>query len=309
MAWQFVLGMAPVALLTLMIGIYATRLMARERQVNTLLESLPAAIILVFILLWPPGIDIAPLLWGTLIGIAAQAVWLARLARRADGESAAPRFSWRSPHWRELRGAAVVMAAGQFVMSFITPLDQYNAALLGDSAIATLGYANRVIALLLGLGAMAIGRAALPVMADLAAAGQTARAHRIAMQWAVLMLAGGTLVAAVGWALAPWAIKLLFERGAFIAHDTEVVARVFRWGLVQVPFYFTALVFVQLLASRSRFDAIAFFAASNLAVKFVLNFALSVRMGIAGIALATGLMYAWSAGCLYFASVRTHVRA
>jgi putative peptidoglycan lipid II flippase len=309
MAWQFVIGMAPVALLTLMIGVYAARLMARERQANTLLESVPAATILVFVLLWAPGVDIGPLLWGTLVGIAAQSAWLSRLARRADGESARPLFSWRSPHWHELRSAAAVMAVGQFVMSFITPLDQYTAALLGDSSIATLGYANRVIALLLGLGAMAIGRAALPVMADLAAAGQTARAHRIAIQWAVLMLVAGTVVAAVGWLLAPWAIQLLFERGAFTAHDTEIVAGVFRWGLVQVPFYFTALVFVQLLASRGRYDAIALFAASNLAVKFVLNFALSARMGIAGIALATGLMYAWSAGCLYCAAVRTHVRA
>ena len=309
MAWQFITGMAPVALMTLMIGVYSARLMARERQVNTLLESVPAAAILIFVLLWPSGIDIAPLLWGTLVGIAAQTAWLSRLARRADGESVAPRLSWRSPHWAEFRGAAMVMAAGQFVLSFIAPLDQYTAAQLGDSAIATLGYANRVIALLLGLGAMAIGRAALPVLADLAAAGQTERAHRIGMQWAVLMLVGGIVVAAVGWLLAPWAIGLLFERGAFTAHNTEVVARVFRWGLVQVPFYFSTLVFVQLLASRRRYDAIALFAASSLVVKIALNFTLSGRMGIAGIALATGLMYTWLAGCLYYAAVRTHVRA
>ena len=92
---------------------------------------------------------------------------------------------------------------------------------------------------------------------------------------------------------------------ATVESDTQAVAEVLRWGMVQLPFYFSGLVLLQLLASQGRYGTIALFAASNLVVKLVLNPALSVRMGIAGIALATALMYAWSASCLCYAALRS----
>ncbi len=297
MAWQLIFGMAPVALLTLLIGVYAARLQAREKQVGTLLESMPAAAILGCVLLWPIGTDIAPLLWGTLLGFVVQTAWLAYLAYRTDGQSLRPRWSWRSPHWPEFYQAAGVMTAGNFVMSFITPLDQYFAAQLGDSAIATLSYANRVIALLLGLGSMAVARATLPVFSSIGAAGDWRRARGMALQWSRLMLVAGIVVAAVGWLTAPWIIRLLFERGAFTAEDTVAVAAVLRWSLMQVPFFFAVLVLVQFMASRNWFGLMSIFAAANLLVKLGLNLLLTPWMGIGGIALATGLMYLFSLSC------------
>lgn len=300
MTWDFTLGMAPLAVLALMLGVYSARLMAQQRQINTLLEGIPAVAVLVFVLSWPVGDAIEPLLWGTALGLIAQTVWTWRLAWRADGAKVMPRFSLRSPHWPELYKSVSVMAAGQFVMSFITPLDQYTAAQLGDGAVATLGYANRVTALLLGIGAIAVARAALPVLANLQAAGQPIQARIVALKWAALMLGMGTLVALFAWGLAPWGIKLLFERGAFTAENTWLVVEVFRWGLIQMPFFFSGLVLVQLLATQSRYRTIALFATANLAIKFALNWIFATWLGISGIALATGLMYAFSASCLFY---------
>lgn len=309
MAWQFTLGLAPNALLTLMIGVYAIRLMAREKQINTLLESMPAITILFFVLIWSAGSGIEALLWGTLLGFAMQTLWLGKLAHKADGDSVVPCFTHRSPHWLALSKAFAIMAAGQFVMSFIVPLDQYYAAQMGDGAIARLGYANRVIALLLGLGAMAISRAALPVLAELHVTGESVRAMEMASKWALLMLAGGLLVGAAGWLFAPLVIELLFQRGAFGTEETAIVTEVFRYGLVQIPFYFSGLVLVQLLVSRQRYGIIALLAVTNFFVKWGFNFTLTPVLGISGIALATGLTYAWSASCLYWATVHTRPAA
>jgi putative peptidoglycan lipid II flippase len=303
-AWRFTRGMAPLAPLSLMLGVYAARLMARERQINTLLEGVPAIVILLLLLLWSRGTDAAPLLWGTVLGFVIQTVWSWRLAGRTDGAIAMPRFSRRSRHWPELYAATGVMVAGQFVMSLITPLDQYTAAQLGNGAIATLGYANRLITLLTGIGATAIARAILPVMSDLWAAGQREWARDIALKWAAFVSTAGALVAVIAWALAPWGVGLLFERGAFTSKDTQVVAEVFRWGVIQVPFFFAGLVLVQLLAGQGKYSTIALLAASNLVIKLILNPLLSAPMGIVGIELATGLMYAWSTGCLYYAVLR-----
>ena len=62
-----------------------------------------------------------------------------------------------------------------------------------------------------------------------------------------------------------------FQRGAFTAENTEAVAHVLRWGLLQLPFYFGVLILVQLLASQNRYRIMAAIAVGNFALKAALN--------------------------------------
>lgn len=297
MSEQLTLAFAPAALLTLMTGLSAARLRARERYINTLMDSVPAVVILVWVMLAFTAPDVGPLLWGTLVGYLIQSVWLLHLAGKADGRVGTPRLGLSAEYWPDLVKAAGVMMVGQVAMSFVGPIDQYTAAHLGANANATLGYATRLLSLLLGLGAASVGRAALPVLADVQRRGDAERARKIALKWSVLMGLGGALVTAVGWWLAPWMVSLLFERGAFTAQDTLRVADVMRWGLLQMPFYFGVLVLVQLLASQNRYRIMAGIAVANFALKALLNHVLAPVMGVQGIMLATSLMYALSFSC------------
>src|SRR3546814_14200928 len=78
------------------------------------------------------------------------------------------------------------MLVGQLASSFVGPIDQYTAAQLSGNANATLGYASRLLSLLLGVGAASVGRAALPVLADTHCRGYPARPRAKAMKWSVL---------------------------------------------------------------------------------------------------------------------------
>ncbi|MDR7946763.1 murein biosynthesis integral membrane protein MurJ [Achromobacter aegrifaciens] len=305
MTGQLLVAFAPVSALLLVAGISAARLRAQERHLNTLLDSVPAVATLAWVMLAASADGVGPLLWGTLVGYAIQTVWLAWLAARADGGFwGAPWLTLQSPHWPELLGAAGVMLIGQVAMSFVGPLDQYAAANLGANANATLGYASRLLSLVLGIGAVSVGRAALPVLADVQARGDTARARGMALKWSVLMVAAGAVAVAVGWILAPWGVSVLFQRGAFTAENTQAVAHVFRWGLLQLPFYFGVLILVQLLASQNRYRVMAAIAVANFALKAVLNTVLAPRMGAAGIMLATSLMYLLSFACYLLVAMR-----
>jgi len=305
MSGQLVYAFAPVALLTLTSGISAARLRAHERHVNTLLDSVPAVATLAWVMLASTIDGVGPLLWGTLTGFLLQSAWLAWLARRADaGIWGIPRLSLDSPHWPELMRAAGVMLIGQVAMSFVGPLDQYAAANLGNNANATLGYAARLLSLLLGIGAASVGRAALPVLADVQSRGDARRARSMALKWSALMMAAGAAAVVVGWLLAPWGVALLFERGAFTAADTQAVAGVLRWGMLQLPFYFGVLVLVQLLASQNRYRLMAAIAVANFGLKAVMNAVLAPAMGTAGIMLATSMMYALSYACYALAALR-----
>jgi peptidoglycan biosynthesis protein MviN/MurJ (putative lipid II flippase) len=104
----------------------------------------------------------------------------------------------------------------------------------------------------------------------------------------------------ISWWLAPWGVKLLFERGAFTAQNTVAVTEVFRYSLAQLPFYFPGLVLVSLLASRRHHKFIAIGAGINLFVKIGANYLFIPLMGIKGIVTATAIMYMASFITLYW---------
>ena len=303
MSTLLIWGFAPAALFTVWTGLSAARLRAHERHVNTLLDSLPALVILGWVLASPSG-GVWPLFWGTLVGYALQALLLALFADRADGHPGGAVLARQSPQWSTLATAAGVMLVGQLAMSLVGPIDQYTAASLGDNANAVLGYATRLLSLILGIGAASVGRAALPVLADIQGRGDARHARSMALRWSAGMLAAGAVAVLAGWWLAPWAVGLLFERGAFTAQDTAVVAHVLRWGLLQLPFYFGVLILVQLLASQNRYRLMALIAVLNFLVKAILNQVLAPVMGPAGIMLATGFMYASSYFCYLCLALR-----
>ena len=284
--WAF----APGALLTLFVGFSAARLRAQERHINTLLDSVPALVLLVWLLLAGPASGLAPLLWGSLVGFIVQTVWIVSLAAKADEAGwGIPKLSFRSDEWPTLFNAMGIMLIGQIAMSFVGPLDQYAAATIGNHANSTMGYASRLLSLLLGIGAASVGRAALPVLADIQSSGDSLRARTMALKWSVLMLAAGFAAALAAWVLTP--------------------IGVLRWGLLQVPFYFGVLVLVQLLASQQRYSLIALIAVFNFTLKAVLNFVLAPRLGLQGIMLATACMYALTYICYLLAARRPALRA
>ena len=282
------------------ISLFSAWTLAAGRHVNTLFEGVPALAIGLAVLMIPGG-GIEPLVWGTLAGFSFHLTSLAiPLAGRGEIES--PRFTRQSPHWSPFWQGFAIMLAGQALMSFVGIIDQFFAAHLGTGAIATLSYANRILALILGLGATAIGRATLPIFSKTEAQGG-AQGHRVASHWVCLLFLVGVIAMIVGWGLAPWAVRLLFERGAFTAENTLAVSEVLRVGLLQLPFYFAGLVLVSVLASQREHKLIAIGASVNLITKLGANWVFVPLLGVSGIVAATAFMLMVSFVLLWWFSV------
>jgi putative peptidoglycan lipid II flippase len=284
-------SMALLAPLGVLVGLFSAWMLAAGRHANTLLESVPALAIFAALLLVFDG-GIAPLVWGTLAGYALHVGALVFLLAQR-GEVERPRLTRRSPEWSPFWQGFGIMLAGQVLMTFTVLVDQFFAAHLGTGAIATLSYANRVIALILGVGAMAVSRATLPVFSKARAEGGT-QIHGVAIHWVRLLFVLGLVAVAVAWWLAPLAVRLLFERGAFTADDTATVVDVLRYALSQLPFYFAGLVFVTFLSSRGAYGWLLWSGIIGLCVKLVGNTILIPVFGVGGIGLATALMYAFN---------------
>jgi putative peptidoglycan lipid II flippase len=261
----------------------------------------PAMAILLAVLLMPlQGIE--PLVWGTLIGFVLHVFMLATpLAKTKELEL--PQLSSNSPLWSKFWQGFGIMLLGTSLASFNSVIDQFFAAHSAPGAITTLSYANRIMSLILGLGATAVSRATLPVFSRMKTQ-NSQQVKQVAMFWVRLMLVMGTFTALICWWLAPWIVQILFERGAFSIEDTKIVSEVFCYGLTQVPFYFSAMTFVTLLASQGRYGLIAVSGATNLFVKASANYLLVPVFGVNAIMISSGIMYFVSLLLLYlFSSV------
>jgi putative peptidoglycan lipid II flippase len=285
----FMLGLVLLAPLTLLMCIDAARLQARERHINTLLEALPAAVLFVVVLISTRS-SVVPICLAVTLGLALQVISLAHFASRADHVRPRIRFGLTAPQWSEMARSFGILLVGQTVLACIVPLDQYMATQHGGGAVATLGYANRLISLMLGLGASAIGRATLPVLTRTIRQGEPERARAMALRWAGVMFGVGAVAACVASIAAPLLVSTLFQRGAFTATDTADVAALLRWLTLQLAPAFASLVLMQIAASERRYRAIAAIACAGFVTKALANFALAPVLGLNALPAGTALM-------------------
>jgi peptidoglycan biosynthesis protein MviN/MurJ (putative lipid II flippase) len=284
--------LGPLCLLVplgMLISYFSAWMMARGFHRNTLMEALPALTILVALLL-PIDIFGQPLVWGSILGFALNALGLA-MALRSSGELSTPAVAFRSTAWSGFWRSLGIMALGQVLISSTAVIDQVFAAQIGQGAISSLNYANRVVTILLSLGGLAISRATLPIFSEVAAHGQATAVRDLAFHWGKIMAGLGILGAGLGWLLAPWVVAMLFERGAFTAQNTEQVAEVLRFYLVHVPIYFYALVMAAALSSRKLYFPLMITGVIALVLKPLSTVVLIRFMGVNGVALSTAILY------------------
>ena len=296
---HLVRGLAPLAGGGLVVGLLAAQLLANEQHGNTLLEGVPALTVMLALLAWPGGPTVDPLIYGTLFGVVLQIAGLWYLLRRS-GHAVLPRLAFDSPAWNGLRVALGLMVVGKLVTLFVAPIDQLIAGSLGEGSIAVLNYAYKLLALVIGLGGTAIGRAILPVLSR--SRDKDAESLALARRWSALLFGVGLVACVATILLAEQIVALLFERGAFTAENTREVARTVRFGAVQLPFFFASIVLVQLFASRGRYTVLLTTSVMTLVVKVVCSLALAGPLGVGGIALGTGIMYATNCAYLVYAS-------
>ena len=75
--------------------------------------------------------------------------------------------------------------------------------------------------------------------------------------------------------------------------DSLQVIKLMRFSLLQLPFYFSGLVLVSLLASQGRHKVIACLGILNLISKLILGYILVIQfsLGLEGLLIATAMMY------------------
>lgn len=281
---------APLVILGGLSTVWTGILNARERFAFPAVApiALPVAV-LVAVLALGPTLGVHALAAGVIVGYGLECVLVVTAARRS-GVLVAPRWDIPRPELRRLGRQYLPALGGGILMGATVLVDQGMAAMLPSGSVAALAYGGKVVSMALGIGAVALGTAALPYFSHMAAREDRAgirsavRFHSLL----VLVLSVPLVTMAVLWSEP--LVDLLFHRGTFTGTDVTAVAQIQALYLLQVPFYLLVILFVRIHSALQQNRFLLTGAALNLVLNTVLNIVLMRSMGAAGIALSTSLV-------------------
>lgn len=198
-----------------------------------------------------------------------------------------PRFDWKIKQLGRLMGPGILGAGIVQINMFA---DMIIASFLAAGSISSLYYADRLNQLPLGVIGVAIGTALLPMLSRAVSAGDAREAQGLynrALEICFLL----ALPAAVALLVIPAPIiHVLFERGEFTSADTLRVSHVLMGYALGLPAYIS----LKVLASVSWADQDTVTPVKMAAISTVTNIILALLMspflGVAGIALGTGIV-------------------
>ena len=279
----------PVILLQGLIKFYGTLLNAGRRF--WVAASAPAATPLLTILLLALGwADVGWLVAGVIGGAAIELVLVVLLAWRM-GLLVLPRWHGFDPATRTIVRQYVPVMLGALAGSTAPIVNQGMAAMLDPGSVAALSYGLKLITLVLAFVAQPLSTAVLPFFAELAAAGAYEQLRRAFRTWLGLVVVLSTPLAVALCLLSAPIVQLIFERGAFTAADTSLVARIQALYALQIPFYLAGVLGSRVLNAMGLNQVTGLIGVMNCATNIVFSYLLMQWLGLPGIALSTTLVY------------------
>lgn len=226
--------------------------------------------------------------WGILVSGVLQLVWLYFCARRAGVRMnfGPPKINADIKKVLKLMGPGVIGAGVMHINLFA---DLVIASFLPEGSISYLYYADRLNQLPLGVVGIAVGTALLPMLSKAVAAKKMEDASDLfnrSLEYCFLLALPAAL--ALG-AFAPILIETLFERGAFDHADTLTTSTVLMSYAVGLPAYIAIKVFSTVHWAHQDTKTPVKISVVATAFNIAASLALIEYIGVAGIALATGL--------------------
>jgi putative peptidoglycan lipid II flippase len=227
---------------------------------------------------------------GTVCGVVLEAGLLAWGVRRR-GFYLAPRWHGLTSPMKKVINQYIPIVAGALLMCGSMLVDQAMAAMLGPGSVATLNYGGKVVTLIIGIGSVSLSTAVFPHFSRMVAVYDwVGIRHTLKTYTYLILLVTIPLTLCLVYFSEP-IVRLFFERGAFTSVDTWRVSQVQVLFLLQVPFYFLGILMVRLISSLKANRILMQAAILNLFSKIIFNYLLMQRLGVAGIALSTTLVY------------------
>ena len=118
------------------------------------------------------------------------------------------------------------MISGALILASTTLINQAMAAMLGAGSVAVFNYGNKLIAVPISIGTTALGTALIPYFSLMVAKDDWPGIRHTLKRYYVLIFGTSVPVTIALILTAEPLVRLIYQRGAFTAHDTHLVAQV-----------------------------------------------------------------------------------
>lgn len=213
-----------------------------------------------------------------------------------------PRYGHWDPRVKSLLKQAGPLFIGSATDMLLTLIDRTMASFLPEGSIASLAYAQKVFLLPLGVWAVQIAESSYPYIVLAFATKDVSKGYALA-RTAIRRVLFLIVPAMVGLLLlAPAIVRIIYQRGAFTASDTALVARVLQ-GYMGV-LLFSSVQYVQTRLFYARRNTVTPMIVSvislglNVGLNYLLGFVL--HLGVVGLAVASSVAAFISMTLTYF---------
>ena len=297
--------MLPAIFISGISGILAGVLNAHERFVLAALTPAFMSIMSVaFLLAAGHQWGVYALAIGMSAGYLAEVLVLGGAVGRRGLFGTAPWRVWQHPEVREVLGQYAPLLVGAALMSSSPLIDQTMAASLGAGKVAALAYGSKIVTAGLGIAITAVTTAIFPHFSRMVASQDWHGVRHTLRTYSRLVLAGTVPTVLVIGVFSSSIIRLLFERGAFSASDTRVVASIQTLFALQIPFYVLGMIGVRLLSATGANRTLMWISIGNFFTNIIGNYVCMKIWDVAGIALSTSIVYMLSSIALYVCVAR-----
>jgi putative peptidoglycan lipid II flippase len=217
---------------------------------------------------------------------------------RREGFRYRPVFDWKDPG---LRRVLVLMGPGTIGLAATQlnlVVNVFLATRQGTGAVAWLEYAFRIMYLPIGLFGVSIATAVLPAVSRHVVAKDTAGSRGTVADGLSLMLMMNVPATVGLMVLAVPIVRVIFERGAFTAADTQATAAAVQFYAIGLIGYSVVRIASPTFYALGRSRVPVIVSLFTVVVNAVLNIVLVRVMGYAGLALGTSIAAIFNASVL-----------
>ncbi len=209
---------------------------------------------------------------------------------------------WQPEHcW--IAAQTLPMIAGSTLHFCTVMVDQSMASTLGEGSVSELNYGNRIVAMIVGLIALPMGKILFPHFVQLIEARKWKELQLFLRRSVRVLLAFSIPITIF---LATFSVPIVtwtFRRGQFTSEMATRVAAVQVMCALQIPFYLWSVLLARLTVALQMRRVIVGCGVMNLSMNIAMNYLLMKPLGVTGIALSTALVYL-GASCYFSAAIR-----
>ena len=243
------------------------------------------------------------LLAGTVLGVLFETALLG-VALARQGHSLLPRWHGVTSAFRKVLAQYGACIAGSFLMSGMTVVDQAFASTLGPRSNSSLNYGSKLVALVLSLGATALGSAVLPQLSRMVAQRNWDGIRRFLRFYSRVILGVAIPVTLLLIVISPFLVRIMYQHGSFTPGDTRLVVKIQIFYLLRIPLSICGVLITRTLTALRANHFLLFMSIGTFALNALLDYLFIQKYGIAGITLSTSACGAVVFICLGLAMYR-----